>query len=135
MRTFQIGCLVTVAFLITSVVWPHSSAQERLPDGTVVEFVTPLGTPISTAATAIVFTGPSDGTVDGPGNCATGGLLHSIVAIDPGGGVFSANVIVIRVDGVGNPAEVPPGTRLGPFVAIGTCGFNSEYQIYRAVVQ
>ena len=114
-------------------------AANRLPTGTTVEFIVPVGTGIGMAE-LVVFTGPVDLTVGLPGNCtpAVGdsGPLQEVLSIDPGaGGSHRATVIVTQVAGVWNPGAVPLGTRLGPLTALNVCGSTNDFQKYRGTVE
>lgn len=113
---------VAMGFAVVTYSGSSSLAQERLPDGSVVEFVVPNGSPPTAPSSTVVFTGPADGTVVGPGSCGAGGQLQSTVVIAPAQRTVSMNVIVVKVDEVTNPPAVPPGTRLGSFVGLGLCG-------------
>lgn len=129
MKSHRIIPAIALVLSMVTIIAPASSAQERLPDGSVVRFVVPTGTAIGTGAT-IVFTVPADGAVVGPGDCGTGGPLQSTVAISPTDRrAFSVNVIVEEVNGVANPSAVPPGTRVGSLVSQGTCngGYHDAY--------
>lgn len=99
---------------------------------TTIEFVIPVGTPISTASEKIVFIQKST-TNDTVGNCAVGEHpVQTLVAVDPGGGgaaKISGVIVTSQTD------SVPPGTRLGALSAIGTCGANNEFQKFRGEVQ
>lgn len=114
-------------------------AGDRLPDGTVVQFVLPTGTPITTGTSGdfLVFTRRADAVVTGAGTCTTGTQLplQSAVAIDPGSGSSHVNVIVTDVNGVTDPSPIAPGTRLGSLVSLGTCGASGEFELYRGVVE
>lgn len=135
MKSHRIIPAIALVLCVVTIIGPDSSAQERLPDESVVDFVIPAGSPLSTPLSTVVFTGPADGTAVGLGTCGTGGPLQSTVVISPNQRPFSANVIVLEVNGVANPPDVPPGTRLGPINSLGTCGVSGEYDKFRGVVK
>ena len=64
-------------------------AANRLPTGTTVEFIVPVGTSVFTTE-FVVFTGPAHLTVGLPGNCTSAvddsGPLQEALLIDPEGG-------------------------------------------------
>ena len=113
-------------------------AHERLPDGTVVEWVTLIGDAFVGAypGAMYVFTGRSEGTVSA-GNCGSGPRQHVVIIIPGNGNLGSKqDVIVTRVGAqTANIPEISPGTRLGSINALGTCGTSGEYQGWRGVVE
>ena len=135
MKSHRIIPAIALVLSMVTITGPDSSAQERLPDGSVVQFVVPSGIAVGTLST-LVFTGPADGTVVGPGDCGTGGPLQSTVVINgpAGSRSFSVNVIVLEVNVVANPPAVPPGTRVGSLVQNGPCN-GGAYDKWTGVVE
>jgi hypothetical protein len=113
-------------------------AQERVPDGTVVEWVTLIGEAFVGAypGAMYVFTGGSEATASA-GNCGSG-PRQRVVIIIPGEGDLGSkqDVIVTRVgDQTANISEIAPGTRVGSIQVLGSCGLSGEYQGWRGVVE
>ena len=133
-----------VSFLLLQILEPRVLASDRLPDGTEVDFIVPVGTTIATGANGekLVFTGRADAIVSGFGSCGGGtgggttGPLHPAVSIDPGAGGsgFHGNVIVTHVNGTGDPSPLPAGTRLSTITQLNVCGTTNEFQKYRGIV-
>ena len=135
--------LSIVAIVLSIVHLPalEVAANDQLPNGTVVDFVVPAGSPFSSGGDdVVVFTGRADGVVAGPSTCSSGtqNPLQSAIGIfapPHGAGQRFFNVIVVSVEGGTNPSPIAPGTRLGSIQSLGICGTSGEYDKYRGVVK